>query len=130
MSEAFTLASTNPQYDKRLFIDLWVQYMKTSSEHVVYISCSECQNKNKKQFVYTTCSELVVFMYWAGKSMNNLLSYCGLVDPRISASDKDLPVENVTEVSFEHFFVTWIVDHQCGFNLTRLLANHKLFFAL
>jgi hypothetical protein len=26
------------------------------------------------------------------KSMNNLLSYCGLVDPRISASDKDLPV--------------------------------------
>ena len=24
--------------------------------------------------------------------MNNLLSFCGLVDPRISASDKDLPV--------------------------------------
>ena len=31
-------------------------------------------------------------MYWTGKSMKNLLSYCGLVDPRISASDKDLPV--------------------------------------
>ena len=31
-------------------------------------------------------------MYWTGKSMNNLLSYCGLVAPRISASDKDLPV--------------------------------------
>ena len=27
-----------------------------------------------------------------GKSMNNRLSYCGLVDPRISAYDKDLPV--------------------------------------
>ena len=25
--------------------------------------------------------------------MNNLLSYCGLVDPRISTSDKDLPVK-------------------------------------
>ena len=25
--------------------------------------------------------------------MNNLLSYCGLVDSRISASDKDLPVQ-------------------------------------
>ena len=25
--------------------------------------------------------------------MNNLLSYCGLVDPRLSASDKDLPVK-------------------------------------
>ena len=26
--------------------------------------------------------------------MNNLLSYCGLVDARISASEKDLPVSN------------------------------------
>ena len=35
-------------------------------------------------------------MFWAfsfhGNSMNNLLSYCGLVDARISASEKDLPV--------------------------------------
>ena len=36
-SEALILASTtNPQYDKRLFIELRVQHMKiTSSEHVV-----------------------------------------------------------------------------------------------
>ena len=27
-----------------------------------------------------------------GNSMNSLLSYCGLVDARISASEKDLPV--------------------------------------
>ena len=34
MSEALILASTNPQYDDRLFIELQVQYMKTaSSEH-------------------------------------------------------------------------------------------------
>ena len=26
--------------------------------------------------------------------MNNILSYCGLVDARISASEKDLPVYN------------------------------------
>ena len=26
--------------------------------------------------------------------MNNLLSYFGLVDPRISASDKDLPISD------------------------------------
>ena len=64
----------------------------TSSGHVVYIYCFECQNKNKKQFMYTTCSELVVFMYRTGKSMSNLLSYCGLVDARISASKKYLPV--------------------------------------
>ena len=62
MSEALIFASTNPQYDNRLFIELPVEYMKIpSSEHVVYISCSEYQNK--KQFVYTTCSELVAFMH-------------------------------------------------------------------
>ena len=37
-SEAFILISTNPQYDKRLFIDLPVQYMKTTkTEHVVRV---------------------------------------------------------------------------------------------
>ena len=51
--------------------------------------------------MYTTCSELVVFMYWTGKSMNNLLSYCGLVDARIRASNKDLPV-TVYEISREN----------------------------
>ena len=91
MSEALILEATNPQYVKRLFIELRVQYMKTtSSEHVVHINCSECQNK--KQFVYTTSSEFGIFMYWTRNSMNNLSSYCGLVDTRISASDKDLPV--------------------------------------
>ena len=38
-SEALILASTNPQHDKRLFIELQVQYMRiASSEHVVYIN--------------------------------------------------------------------------------------------
>ena len=64
------------------------------AEHVVYINCSECQNK-KTIFVHnmcTTCSELVIFMYWTGNSMNNLSPNCGLVDAKIRASDKDLPV--------------------------------------
>ena len=52
----------------------------------MYINCFESQKKN--QFVYTTCSELGIFMYWTCNSMNNLLSYCGLVDARISASKK------------------------------------------
>ena len=52
------------------------------------MNCSECQ----KQFLYTTCSELVVIMYKTGKSMNNLLSYYGLIDARIRPSNKDLPV--------------------------------------
>ena len=40
------LVQLTKQYDKRLFIDLPLQYMKTTSS---------------EQFVYTTCSEL--FMY-------------------------------------------------------------------
>ena len=36
--------------------------------------------------------ELGIFMYWTCNSMNNLSSYCGLVDAKIKASDKDLPV--------------------------------------
>ena len=60
-SEALVLASTNPQYHKRLSIELRVQYMKIpSSEHVKNMLCAqncfECQNKNKKQFLYTACS--------------------------------------------------------------------------
>jgi hypothetical protein len=42
--------------------------------------------------MFSPCSELLVFMYCTGKSMNNLLLYCGLVDVRINAFDKDLPV--------------------------------------
>ena len=36
--------------------------------------------------------ELGIFMYWTCNSMNKLSSYCGLVDAKIRASDKDLPV--------------------------------------
>ena len=62
-----------------------------SSEHVEYINCSECKNKNT--FLFTTCSDLGIFMYLIGNSMNNLLPYYGLVDARISASEKDLAVK-------------------------------------
>ena len=61
-----------------------------TSEHVVYTNCFLFWYS--EQFMYTTCSELVIFMYWTCSSINNLLSYCGLVDGRISASEKDLPV--------------------------------------
>ena len=32
--------------------------------------------------------------YWTPNSMNNLLSYYGLIDARISASERDLPVKS------------------------------------
>ena len=45
------------------------------------------------QNMFLPCSVPAVFMCWTGNSMNNLLSYCGLVNERISASEKDLPVK-------------------------------------
>ena len=45
----------------------------TSEEHGLHIFCA--------------CS-------FYGNSMNNLLSYCGLIDAKIRDSDKDLPVTN------------------------------------
>ena len=56
VSEALIFDSVNPQYDERLFIEF---PENTSSEHVVYKYCFECQNK--KTFLCTTCSELVFF---------------------------------------------------------------------
>ena len=72
-----------------------------SSEHCqnllcVYTNCSECQNKNKKticvQNIFWECSELGILMYWTCNSIKNLSSYCGLVDAKIRASDKYLPL--------------------------------------
>ena len=57
--------------------------LRTRWEHIVYINCSEFQNK--KQF-----GTQHVNIFWTRNSMNNLLSDCGLVDTRISASEKDL----------------------------------------
>ena len=56
MSEAFIFASTNPQYDNRLFIELPVQYMKIPSlEHVVYTNWF---------FVFYTQKSEYINEYW------------------------------------------------------------------
>ena len=99
LSEAFILTSTNPQYDKNCSLIYQFNTWKQQAQNMGRTCCA-----HKLVFVLTfrtiyahnmfsPCSELVVFMYWTGKSMNNLLTYCGLVDPRISASDKDLPAQ-------------------------------------
>ena len=96
MSEALIFASTNAQYDDRLFIELQLQYMKIpSSEHGENMLCTEIvgdiQNNLCTKPVLLRF-ELRIFMYWSCNSMNNLSSYCGLVDAKIRASEKDLPV--------------------------------------
>ena len=78
----------------------------------MYTNCFLFFFWHSEQFMYTTCSELVVFMYWTGKSTNNLLSYYGLVDVGINASDKDLPVN----------IQIWILNclHLCYTNRTSI----------
>ena len=51
------------QLTQNMTRDCSLNYKKnTSSEHVVYKYCFECQNKNKKKhFLYTTCSKVVFF---------------------------------------------------------------------
>ena len=51
-------------------------------------------------------------------SMNNLLSYCGIVDAKIRASDIDLPAT-------EKFFSTVKNDLDCQINL---IENSPSFF--
>ena len=63
-SEVFILASTNPQYDKRLSIELPVQYMKIPSlEHCQNLLCTQIvlSDKTKKNTICDkTCSESVL----------------------------------------------------------------------
>ena len=68
---------------------------KTCFVHKLFWESKQKQKTICVHNMFSPCSEFVVFMYWAGKSMDNLLSYCGLVD----ASDKDLPVQS-TNITF------------------------------
>ena len=51
---------------------------------VKFCFCFDIQNN--------ICTQHVVNLYFGGNSMNNLLSYCGLSDDRMRASEKDLPL--------------------------------------
>ena len=88
--------------------------------------------------MYTTSSELVVFMYWPGESMNNLLSYFGLVDARISTSEKDLPLlpsnlrsliqflKILYEGAFFHSYFCKISMELCNENLSRCVWKFSI----
>ena len=72
MSEALIFASTNPQYDDRLFIELQVQYM-------------EIQRSNLRR----TCCVQKLFLTFRTIFVHNMSSPCSA---KRRAPDKDLPV--------------------------------------
>ena len=82
LSEAHIFASTNPQYDDRLFIELRVQYMKiASSEHGENMSRTCCVHK---LFFVCVLTFRTIFVH-------NIFYPCSA---KRRASDKDLPVKN------------------------------------
>ena len=72
LSEALIFASTNPQYDNRLFIELQVQYMKIPSSNLG-----------------RTCCVQKLFLTFRTIFVHNMFSPCSA---KRRASDKDLPV--------------------------------------
>ena len=52
--------------------------------------------------------ELIVFLYWTRNSTNNLSSYFGLIDARMGASDKDLPVLLAVQMDMFMNLLNWI----------------------
>ena len=86
MSEALILESDNPQYDERLFIEFQEKYkFTTCCVQKLVCFCFDIQN--------SICTQHAVNLYFSWYSMNNLLSYCGLTDSGMRASEKDLPVQ-------------------------------------
>jgi hypothetical protein len=73
LSEALIFASTNPQYDDRLFIELQVQYVKIPSSNL-----------------RRTCCVQKFFLTFRTIFVHNMFSPCSA---KRRASDKDLPVK-------------------------------------
>ena len=70
MSEALIFASTNPQYDNKLFIDLQVQYMKIPrSEHVENMRRTCCLHVLP---MFSPCSHHVLSLEFSCIELANL----------------------------------------------------------
>ena len=63
------------------------QKLTTSGQHVVYQNCSECQNKNNN-----LCTRHVLQVFWAYNFHEQKTICRNIVDAKIRASDKNLPV--------------------------------------
>ena len=85
MSEALIFASTNPQYDDRLIIELQVQYVKIPSSNM-----------------WRTCCVQKLVLTFRTIFVHNMFSPCSA---KRRASDKDLPVKGSISAIFVSFFL-------------------------
>ena len=95
LSEALIFASTNPQYDDRLFIELQVQYMKIPSSNL---------GRTQK-----------LFLIFRTIFVHNMFSPCSA---KRRASDKDLPVLEC-RICYKVYFV-WNFMYQSVITRTIL----------
>ena len=89
LSEALFFASTihNKTKDCSLIYQLntWqLQVQNILCTWIVFYFCFDIQNN--------ICTKHVLDLYFSRDSVNNVLSYCGLTDSRMRASETDLPV--------------------------------------
>ena len=78
--------------------------------HNMTTDCSWNYHENYKP-IFCPCSALVLFTVF--NSSNNFLSYGCLVDARISATEKDLPVtKNITFLLLKKYYMTKIVKRE------------------
>ena len=70
LSEALIFASTNPQYDNRLFIVNENCKLRIPGEHVVYTNCCFCFVLTFRKFWCTPCSADVV-SFWKRFTCNS-----------------------------------------------------------
>ena len=90
LSKALIFASTNPQYDDRLVIELQVQCMKISSSNL-----------------RRTCCVQKLFLTFRTNFVHNKFSSCS---EKRRASDKDLPVSYVNIVNIYVNDLIFVVD--------------------
>ena len=113
----------SPWIWSRLLVDLY-KTGKSLSETLIFASinpnmATDCSWNYHEKYKRRTWVEHVLLMLcvcsFHGNSMNNLLSYCGLVDARISASEKDLPVQNIFIILFFARFIWILLRHKSRF---------------
>ena len=123
MSDVLILASINPQKEDRLLCNWITNSWKLQAQHMLCMYIKLFWMSKQKQIWFTkhVITELVVFLYCTPNSSNNLSSYFGLIDARMSASDKNLPVittDNVLKLSLFPFEVVEVKGRSRGRVLT------------
>ena len=94
----------------------------TSSQHVVYKHCFECQNKKNNN-----CTQHVVNLYFSGNWMNNFSSYCELTDSRMSLNWLEKDFNNIVALESRKYMLEELSSWEI-YNVQRQNICYKVCF--